>query len=89
MQTVTTLQTKGLVTIPKAMRQAAGLDEGGTIKISLQDGKVLIEPATVVTYPVRHYTDKEIEEFLEEDKKIDPKIIRALDRKFGIKLDIK
>lgn len=32
----------------------------------------------VITYPVRQYTDKEINEFLAEDKKINPKILNKL-----------
>lgn len=32
----------------------------------------------ITPHPVRQYTDKEIDEFLKEDKKIDPKILEKL-----------
>jgi len=60
---------KGLITIPKKLRQSVGLRENGLARIKKEKGKLVIEPVTVVPYPVRTYSDEEIKEFLETDRK--------------------
>lgn len=80
---------KGTFTLPKSLRTLTNLDDGAFVKASVNMGKIILEPARVISYPVRQYTDEDIESFLEEDKKLDPKIASALNQKFGIKLDIK
>lgn len=80
---------KGTFTLPKSLRTLTNLTDGAFVKASVAMGKIVLEPARVISCPVRQYTDEDIEDFLEEDKKLDSKIISALDKKFGIKLDIK
>lgn len=60
---------KGLITIPAEKRRKLGFMENGLAKISEEDGKLILEPIFTLSYPVRSYTDSEIKEFLEEDKK--------------------
>ena len=60
---------KGLITIPKKLRQSVGLRENGLARIKKEKGKLVIEPVTILSYPVRSYTEEEIEEFLETDRK--------------------
>jgi len=88
MQTVQ-IGSKGVLVLPKSLRTIAGLDDGSFVNASVIMGKIVLEPARVVSYPVRQYSNEDIDSFLEEDKKLDPKIISALDKKFGIKLDTK
>lgn len=80
---------KGTFTLPKSLRMLTNLDDGSFVKASVTMGKIVLEPARMISYPVRQYSDEDIEGFLEEDKKLDPKIASALNQKFGIKLDIK
>jgi AbrB family looped-hinge helix DNA binding protein len=42
---MTTIDKAGRVVIPKAIRDAAGLDEGREITVALRDGRVEIEAA--------------------------------------------
>ena len=63
------LQPKGLLTIPKKARQAVGFDEDGFVRIRVDRGRILIEPVRVLPYPVRRYTNEEIEKFFALDDK--------------------
>lgn len=81
--------SKGTFTLPKSLRTLTNLDDGSFVKASVAMGKIILEPARVISYPVRQYSDEDIDNFLEDDKKLDPQIASALDKKFGIKLDIK
>lgn len=62
------IQTKGLLTIPKKLRQKIGLEERGLVKIKEEKGRLVIEPLRMLPYPVRSYTKQELKEFLELDK---------------------
>lgn len=84
MQTLVRLQPKGLITIPKKIRDAAGFVENSHLNISFQNGKVTLEPIRSYSYPIRSYTDEEIAQFLKDDK-LDPKLARKLTQKFGFK----
>lgn len=63
------LQPKGVLTIPKKFRQALGLDNNNLIRIKKDKWRLVIEPVRTLSYPVRNYTETELEEFLELDKK--------------------
>ena len=60
---------KGLITIPKRFRQSLGLEENGLARVKQNAGRLIVEPVRTLTYPVRSYTDAEIDEFLELDNK--------------------
>ncbi len=62
------VQPKGLITIPKKMRDAIGLMGRGLVRIRADQGKITVEPVYTLSYPVRHYTDEEIEEFFAFDE---------------------
>lgn len=68
------LQPKGLITIPKKLRQGLGFEENGIVRISSEKGRLIIEPVRALPYPVRSYSDSEIKEFIEFDKKEAKKI---------------
>ena len=58
---------KGLITIPKKFRQNLGLEENGLARVKQDAGRLIVEPVRTIPYPVRSYTDAEIDEFLKLD----------------------
>lgn len=62
------VQPKGILTIPKKMRDAVGVIDRGFVRIRADQGKITVEPVRTLSYPVRHYTDEEIEEFFAFDE---------------------
>ena len=57
---------KGIVTLPKSMREKTGIKEGDVAKAKLVGNTIVIEPREEVAY--RIFTDEEIERWKEEDK---------------------
>jgi AbrB family looped-hinge helix DNA binding protein len=57
---------KGIVTLPKSMREKVGIKEGDVAKAKLVGNTIVIEPREEVSY--RIFTDEEIERWKEEDK---------------------
>jgi antitoxin PrlF len=43
-----TLRTKGVVTIPQALREQLDLHEGDSLLISVEDGRLILTPAALV-----------------------------------------
>lgn len=62
------VQLKGLLMIPKKMRDSVGVVERGFVRIRADQGKITIEPVRTLPYPVRSYTDKELAEFIAFDE---------------------
>ena len=60
---------KGVVTIPKKIRELVRLEENELARIKVEKGRLIIEPIRTLAYPVRSYTEKEIDEFIALDKK--------------------
>jgi len=75
------IQPKGLITIPKNLRIKLGFEESKLARIKSEKGRLIIEPVRMISYPVRSYSNEEIKEFLEEDKKETKEL-----RKAGYKL---
>ncbi|OGM14452.1 hypothetical protein A3D84_04020 [Candidatus Woesebacteria bacterium RIFCSPHIGHO2_02_FULL_42_20] len=69
------IQPKGLITIPKAFRKAL-FEENGLARVTKLKRAIVIEPVRTLPYPVRSYTDREIEEFVQLDKD-ETKILKA------------
>lgn len=63
------IQPKGLLTIPKKIRNKVGIDENSLVRIKEEKGRVVIEPIYTLPYPVRSYTEEDIKEFLRLDQK--------------------
>lgn len=73
------IQPKGLFTIPKKFR--VGLfEENGLARVIKEKGRLIVEPVHILNYPVRSYTDKEVEELLNLDAR-DTKNKKVLKRK--------
>jgi len=62
------MQTKGLLTIPKKMRQKLGFEENSLVRVREERGRVVIEPVRTLPYPVRSYTEQDIKGFIELDQ---------------------
>lgn len=63
------MQPKGLVTIPKKLRDLVGIAENDLVRVRTDRGRLIIEPVRTLAYPVRSYTDTDLREFIELDKK--------------------
>lgn len=63
------VQPKGLVTIPKKLRESIGIAENDFLRVRADRGRLTLEPVRTLAYPVRSYTDMELHEFIELDKK--------------------
>jgi len=63
------VQNKGVVTIPKSLREAVGLEENSLARIKREKGRLVVEPVRTLPYPVRSYKDSELKEFFELDEK--------------------
>jgi AbrB family looped-hinge helix DNA binding protein len=62
---------RGQITIPVEFRKKLGIGSDTILSISLKGNKIEIIPATVLgsgTNILREYTDKEISQFLKDDK---------------------
>lgn len=44
---ITTIDKAGRVVVPKAMRAALGLADGGEVEVVVDDGRIVISPAPV------------------------------------------
>lgn len=49
------------MTLPKALRKTLGVDKGGVVLASAEDGGIVLHPA--VAFPVEIYSDSRIAEF--------------------------
>ncbi|MBI3103512.1 AbrB/MazE/SpoVT family DNA-binding domain-containing protein [Candidatus Daviesbacteria bacterium] len=63
------IQPKGLVTIPKKFRNELGFAENSLVRIKEEKGRLVMEAVRTLSYPVRSYTDSEIDQFFELDEK--------------------
>ena len=68
---------KGLVTIPKKLRQDIGLEENGLARIKKEGKRLILEPVNVVSYPLREYPVQEIKQFIKEDR-LSPALARKV-----------
>ncbi len=71
------IQPKGLVTIPKKMRQNLAMAENSLMRIKQEKGRLILEPVRTLPYPVRSYTEDEVKEFIESDKK-ESKVLKKM-----------
>lgn len=68
------IQSKGLITIPKRFRLDLGFEENGLIKLIKRNGSLVLQPIRTLSYPVRSYSEDEIQEFFNLDKKESQKL---------------
>lgn len=68
MQAKATINERGVITIPAAMRQALGLKPNDEVLIEETEQGLLIRP--VLSVPLEIYTEKRIAEFASDDEAI-------------------
>jgi len=68
MEDIIKAQPKGVITIPKKIREFAGLVDRGLLRVRADGSKITIEPVRTLAYPVRHYTDEELAKFIAFDE---------------------
>ena len=62
------VRPRGVLTVPKKMREGL-FDLGGVVRIKKLGRRLIIEPVKTLSYPVRSYSDKELQEFFDLDEK--------------------
>lgn len=72
-----TPQPRGQITLPIKYRKKYGIIPGVPVRISDTGEGMRIDSVRIVSYPVRRYTDGEIDEFLKLDAK-ETKRIKSL-----------
>ena len=79
---ITKISKKGIIIIPKNVRDAAGFNEGDPIIVKSENGKIILERLenNIVTVNIDQKTLEEILESIKKDEKIleDNKFKRAL-----------
>ena len=68
------LQSRGTLTIPKKFRKSLGLEENSLVRIRKDQWRLVVEPIRTLPYPVRSYTNEDLEEFFELDAKESKKL---------------
>ncbi|MCL4384891.1 MAG: AbrB/MazE/SpoVT family DNA-binding domain-containing protein [Actinobacteria bacterium] len=74
--------SRGQITIPIEFRKKLGIDSNTILSLALKGNKIEIVPAIVREVDeeeLREYTDKEISQFLQDDK-IDQETVRTVKR---------
>lgn len=69
--------SKGIITIPKKMRETVGIKEGDVTKVRVVGRTIVIEPRKESA--VRTFTDEEIKEWLKEDE-LPKELIKKIDK---------
>jgi len=55
------LSARGQITLPAKVRAAVGVEPGDPVAISVEEGRIVISPALLLS--VEHYTDERLAEF--------------------------
>lgn len=72
-----TPQPRGQITLPIKYREKYGIVPGVPVRISDTGEGIRVDSVRIVSYPVRRYTDSEVDEFLKLDAK-ESKRIKSL-----------
>lgn len=69
LEEIVKIQPRGLFTIPKKLRTTLRLFENSLVRVKSEKGRLVVEPVRTFPYPVRSYTEEDIKQFIELDKK--------------------
>jgi AbrB family looped-hinge helix DNA binding protein len=75
METTIQVNRRGTLTLPKNLRKAVGLEEGGSVIAELSDSGIVLRPS--VTFPIEIYADERIREFDEADAELGRRLGRT------------
>ena len=67
-QEIIQIQSRGLITIPRRFR-ADAFEEKSYIRMKKLNGKLILEPVSIIGYPVRKYLSSEVDDFFDLDDK--------------------
>jgi AbrB family looped-hinge helix DNA binding protein len=76
MRSTITVTSRGVVTLPLALRKALGIKPDDTLIAETTPEGLLLRPA--ITLPVEIYTDKRIREFDEAEAELDAAMPRSV-----------
>jgi AbrB family looped-hinge helix DNA binding protein len=68
METLISVNKRGVLTLPKEVRRRIGMTEGRPMSVRVTEEGVLLVP--VVAFPVEVYTPERLAEFAEEEAKL-------------------
>lgn len=61
--------SKGIITIPKKMRELVGIKEGDIAKIKVEGNTIIIEPREQISLDqVRTFSNEQIEQWIKDDE---------------------
>ena len=63
------LSSRGQITLPASVRRELGVRSGDPLVVSVEDGRIVLQPAVVV--PVELYSDDRLDEF-EQNSALSP-----------------
>jgi bifunctional DNA-binding transcriptional regulator/antitoxin component of YhaV-PrlF toxin-antitoxin module len=66
-QDFTKLQSKGLITIPKRIRQNLKFQENQLLRLKQDKGRLIIESVRTLPYSVRSYSQEDLNKFIKLD----------------------
>lgn len=67
------IQNKGVLTIPKKLR-VGSFEDNSLVRIKKEKGRLIIEQIRTLPYPVRSYSDRDVDSFLALDKEESKKL---------------
>jgi len=79
MNAILKVNSRGALTLPKPLREALGVPEGGTLVCDLRGDDVVLQ-STTTKYPIEMYTDERIAEFEEDANAIGDKIDKFFEK---------
>jgi len=68
MDEIGTVNEKGVITLPRAMREKIGLLKGGSVQIRVSAEGILLVPVAI--FPVEIYTEQRIADFNREEEEL-------------------
>ena len=68
LQEIVKIQSRGVFTIPKKVRKNLGLADDSLVKVTIEKGRLVLEPIRILPFPVRSYTEEDIADFIKLDK---------------------
>ncbi len=61
------VQPRGVITIPREFRDQS-FGENSFLRVKKVSGRIILEPVIILDYPVRKYSDSEVDDFLSFDE---------------------
>ncbi|GAA6736437.1 AbrB/MazE/SpoVT family DNA-binding domain-containing protein [Thermus oshimai] len=81
MPTPLILSRRGQITLPKEVREKLGLKAGDALLLRVEGGKIVLEPALLLSYEV--YTEERLEEF-QKAAEVSPEELAEFRRAWGL-----